>query len=164
MKQCLLNTLRGMTEHEIYHQLFTDCLTGALNRRAFEQDSRQFVAIVDLDSLKYVNDSLGHRWGDYQLSTLATALMYEFGSDCVYRLSGDEFAVKSEHAVELRQRLVALRSKLPGFSFGLGLGVERADSMLKEDKMRRERNGERAARGECPPWIEGLEETVRVEG
>lgn len=161
MKLELLNKLREATEHELYAALYTDHLTGVLNRRAFDSDARPFVGIIDLDSLKYVNDSLGHRWGDYQLCVLSAALSSEFGNDNVYRLSGDEFAVRSEHPVELRSKLLKLRSTVPGFSFGLGLGVERADAMLKEDKGRRERSGLRAERGECPPWIEQLEETVR---
>lgn len=156
MKMPLLNRLRTMTEGELYAQLYTDHLTGVLNRRAFDADPRPFVAVVDLDSLKYVNDELGHRWGDYQLCALASALSHKFGGENVYRLSGDEFAVKSEHAVTMRASLESVRSLLPSFSYGLGLGVERADVQLKEEKKRREAQGLRASRGGCPPWIEQL--------
>lgn len=161
MKQQLLNHLRSLEEPQLYRDMFTDPLTGALNRRAFDKDLRPFVAVVDLDSLKYVNDSFGYRWGDYMLETLAHALQTAFGEDNVYRLHGDEFAVKSDHVMELRAKLLQIRAVVPCFSAGLGLGIQRADVQLKEEKRRRERNGERAGRGECPPWIEQLEERMR---
>jgi len=161
MKQELLNAMRVLAEPDLYRELYTDPLTGALNRRAFDKDLRPFVAVVDLDSLKYVNDSFGYRWGDYMLDTLARALMAAFGEDNVYRLGGDEFAVKSEHVMELRHKLLEIREVVPCFSAGLGLGIQRADVQLKEEKKRREQRGQRASRGECPPWIEQLEEHMR---
>lgn len=163
MKQELLNDLRRLEEPQLYTDLYTDPLTGVLNRRAFDKDLRPFVAVVDLDSLKYVNDSFSYRWGDFMLETIAHALVEAFGSDNVYRLHGDEFAVKSEHVMELRSKLLEVRAATPCFSAGLGLGIHRADVQLKEEKKRREAQGLRASRGECPPWIEQLEEHMRVD-
>lgn len=156
MRQELLNHLRQLEEPQVYRSVFTDPLTGALNRRAFDRDRRLFVAIVDVDSLKYVNDTYSHRRGDELLRQLATLLAGCFGPDNVYRLHGDEFAVRGEHALELHHRLLVLRESFPCFSFGISAGLERADDKLKEDKQRRERAGVRAPRGVCPPWVEIL--------
>ena len=83
----------------------TDELTGLANARAFGEDVRLdlaraartggplTLAMIDLDGLKAVNDSLGHQAGDARIRLLADALRaVARTSDRVYRLGGDEFA------------------------------------------------------------------------
>jgi diguanylate cyclase (GGDEF)-like protein len=83
-----------------------DGLTGVLTRRAFhhrlqeeiaraERYQRPFgVVMVDLDGMKVLNDTQGHRAGDGALVAMADALVGEVrGTDLVGRLGGDEFAV-----------------------------------------------------------------------
>ncbi len=79
-------------------------LTGLGNRRAFDNDlaaplvdrrraSGLLLAIVDVDGLKAVNDTLGHPAGDRALRAIAAALRSSVrAEDRVYRLGGDEFA------------------------------------------------------------------------
>lgn len=157
MKSQLLQHLRSLEEAQLYQALYTDSLTGLLNRHAFEQDaSRTAVAIVDVDSLKYVNDTQGHRQGDALLKRVSSALVTEFGVDDVYRLHGDELAVKGLSAVGLQARLRALASRLPYFSHGVGIGLLQADARLNRCKTDRLQRGLRAPRGERPFWL-GLE-------
>jgi len=85
MKDALLTRLRSLSERQLYDELYRDPLTQCLNRRAFEQLQPSPIAIIDLDSLKYLNDTLGHRYGDAFLVGLAVALVQEFGWDDVYR-------------------------------------------------------------------------------
>jgi diguanylate cyclase (GGDEF)-like protein len=83
-----------------------DALTGALNRRGFDE---RFAAelsraeragaavgliLVDLDDFKGTNDRLGHAAGDEQLRWAVAAMTATLRpSDAVGRLGGDEFAV-----------------------------------------------------------------------
>jgi diguanylate cyclase (GGDEF)-like protein len=83
-----------------------DLLTGILNRRAFESDANGLFAhkntelgvtaliMLDLDNLKYLNDTYGHDCGDGYIRTFAESLRL-FGSEnaLVARRSGDEFLV-----------------------------------------------------------------------
>ncbi len=81
----------------------TDPLTGAANRRAFEDACRQWLtsgtdsfvmACVDVDNFKAVNDRYGHATGDKVLTAVATALRTAVrANDLVSRPGGDEFAV-----------------------------------------------------------------------
>lgn len=84
----------------------TDAVTGAPNRRAFDEDARELVrahlrggqpltaVIIDLDGFKGVNDTLGHDAGDEVLRAVASALTRAVrGADVVARYGGDEFAV-----------------------------------------------------------------------
>ncbi|SMB97500.1 sensor domain-containing diguanylate cyclase [Deinococcus hopiensis] len=79
-----------------------DALTGALNRRAFDEDLEQYqrsreaftVALMDLDGFKALNDTEGHAQGDKVLGLFAQALQAEVGNrGGVYRLGGDEFVL-----------------------------------------------------------------------
>jgi diguanylate cyclase (GGDEF)-like protein len=84
----------------------TDPLTGLPNRRAWEHqfqtrvargargEGRLWLAIVDLDNFKPVNDRLGMSQGDQVLVRAAQALAGQLRRhDVVARLGGDEFGV-----------------------------------------------------------------------
>lgn len=96
-------TERKRMEEEIRHLSFHDKLTGLYNRRYFEQElqrlqgSREYPVTVlcgDIDGLKLINDTLGHRAGDRLLRAFARMLRRAFRkSDVVARVGGDEFAV-----------------------------------------------------------------------
>ncbi|WP_299965033.1 EAL domain-containing protein [uncultured Roseobacter sp.] len=88
-----------------------DPLTGLLNRRAFaealshlEDDGSKvsrFIAMVDLDRFKSVNDLHGHAAGDAILREVATRLEEVVGEKTtVARLGGDEFAVIFERGLD----------------------------------------------------------------
>lgn len=158
MKPELLDKIRGMTDQEVYSAIYIDPLTGINNRRAFDETSYSSVVIIDLDSLKYINDNLGHREGDQYLIILAHLLKKHFGSDFVYRLSGDEFAVTShlkfyQLSIVIRVLLDMCEDEFPGFSFGVGTDLIHADEHLRMNKQLRLECGQRAVRGECPIWL-----------
>ncbi|WP_239675113.1 GGDEF domain-containing protein [Natronosporangium hydrolyticum] len=85
------------------HAADHDPLTGLPNRRAFQRRGSALLAdpghpatacaVIDLDSFKEVNDTLGHSAGDQVLVTLAGRLARLTNEqDLVARLGGDEFA------------------------------------------------------------------------
>ncbi|MDP2306227.1 MAG: GGDEF domain-containing protein [Pseudomonadota bacterium] len=101
----LVLTLRGAYAHE-RALARTDAVTGAPNRRAFEERARALLrqhartgrpftaAGLDLDGFKAVNDRLGHAEGDRVLRAVAETLAGAVRStDFVARCGGDEFAL-----------------------------------------------------------------------
>lgn len=146
----LREQVRAMTEDELVTALYCDPVTGLLNRRAFERGMSPVVAIVDLDGLKWVNDTRGHAAGDALLRDAAEALRAEFGEAHVYRLGGDEFAVRGRSLPELTMALHRVRERFGALSFGVGRDLADADASLRFEKAARERHGLRAARGERP--------------
>ena len=68
----------------------------------------------------------------------------------VYRLSGDEFAVTG---AALAEAMVKAQAAFPSMSYGIGRGLEQADQQLRINKAEREASGQRAPRGERPPWL-----------
>lgn len=153
VNDALQTTIRNMTPQQLFDTIYRDHLTQVLNRRAFEAivSPRQIVAIIDLDSLKYLNDTYGHRTGDSALKELAYWLVRASSREDVYRLSGDEFAVTNPSI----EKLERVRGLFPGFSYGIDRGLDKADQQLRVDKTEREASGLRAPRGVCPPWLNG---------
>lgn len=142
----------GMSETQKFAALFSDPLTSAHNRRAFELTESNYIAIVDLDSLKWVNDNIGHRAGDTLLCSVAFRLKAE-GLD-VYRLSGDEFVVRENDRDRLSEKVNLVQNHLGCISVGIGSDLEKADARLRINKSQREKQGLRSPRGICPPWME----------
>ena len=139
-----------MTPDELLEAMYKDTLTDIWNRRAFElSPTTPVLAIIDLDSLKWVNDNAGHRHGDILLVHVARTLTKMFG-DNAFRLSGDEFVVRGETVKELFTKLDT-NDRI--FSFGVGRTLDTADARLRKDKKSREAAGTRARRGEQPTFF-----------
>lgn len=91
---------RKAAEEKLREQVRRDALTGVLNHAAFldelrtrcSSSERAFtVAMVDVDRMKFINDSYGHAIGDTVLTTVAQALRRD--GAIVGRYGGDEFSV-----------------------------------------------------------------------
>ena len=92
-------------KQQIEHERDYDNLTGLLNRHAYYRNVEQLFRnrdelnitafiMVDLDNLKYVNDTFGHGYGDDYIKTAAAALKkFQKHGGIVSRLSGDEFSI-----------------------------------------------------------------------
>ncbi len=78
-------------------KLYRDALTGAYNRRYYEEVARltsgpACVALLDLDDFKVCNDTYGHSVGDLALKTAARAIRACMRDpDTLIRYGGDEF-------------------------------------------------------------------------
>lgn len=92
---------------ELERLAFLDALTGISNRGHFDavlqsewdraMNKRQQISMImtDIDYFKNLNDSLGHKFGDYCLQKVARSLNRALRrtSDFLARYGGDEFAV-----------------------------------------------------------------------
>lgn len=152
MMEALLKAYSDMTPKQRFQALFRDSLTNVYNRRAFELTESNYIAIVDVDSLKWVNDNLGHNSGNKLLIAVSKAL--ESTGYYVYRLSGDEFVIRSNELDYLLAAVMDIQTKLGFISIGVGTNLERADQMLRDDKSDRQEQGLRTTRGICPPWMD----------
>jgi diguanylate cyclase (GGDEF)-like protein/PAS domain S-box-containing protein len=103
------NSERKAFEQAILHAAQVDAMTGIQNRSSFEahlrgtlselsSETRLFLAYIDLNRFKRVNDKFGHSVGDRLLQIVAKRLS-EWGDsrDFVARLGGDEFAIVSSY-------------------------------------------------------------------
>ncbi|MBF0264518.1 MAG: GGDEF domain-containing protein [Gammaproteobacteria bacterium] len=90
----------------IYDEKERDALSGLLNRQTFDETlikiasqvlepgKAAFVAILDIDHFKRVNDTYGHLYGDEVLLKFSQLMKVNFRySDYLFRFGGEEFIV-----------------------------------------------------------------------
>lgn len=93
-----LNRAKEKVEFLAYH----DILTGLPNRGKFTEDITQLLKAgrrfalftMDLDRFKFINDMLGHTYGDELLKAVSGRLQSAAGQNgYIYRFAGDEFVM-----------------------------------------------------------------------
>lgn len=121
---------------EISMMALQDSMTGLYNRQGFFKEIEPLLAMdynigkylylfsIDMNRLKYINDTFGHADGDFALTALALAITHTIGEVAICaRFGGDEFvaAIISEEenaysAAEFSQRLTANIDKTEGIA------------------------------------------------
>lgn len=105
----IIATLLVELRHALEEEQFlanTDPLTGAMNRRSFNEIAEKKMILaevnrhtyttiyIDLDNFKTVNDTLGHTIGDMVLKSVVDTINNQIrGTDLLARLGGDEFVI-----------------------------------------------------------------------
>ena len=88
---------RAAHDQKLKEELYKDPLTGAYNRRYYEEVIRKSIgpagiALMDVDDFKICNDTYGHHAGDVALKTVASVIQSCIrSSDLLIRYGGDEF-------------------------------------------------------------------------
>ncbi len=105
---CLIASVLDITERVRYEkdlQYFSlhDQLTGLYNRFYFVEEMKRLergrdfpitIIVVDINGLKFINDSMGHQKGDELIQACARVLSDSLrDEDILARIGGDEFAV-----------------------------------------------------------------------
>lgn len=109
-------TEQRLHQKQIEYLSYHDQLTGLNNRRFFEDELKRLdiednlplcIIMADVNGLKLINDSFGHKAGDMLLIKVAKVLKEAYPSDnLISRIGGDEFVIiapkmNSEKADEL---------------------------------------------------------------
>lgn len=133
-------TLRRQSE-EMRRMASLDILTGVYNRRYLVERANQFladarnhpawVAVLDLDHFKTINDQHGHVVGDHVLQDVGALFRQMFRTgDVIARSGGEEFVILLkgrsrqeclEEMEDLRQRIEALRPE--GLQITASIGI-----------------------------------------
>lgn len=99
----MLTSRAAFYEKELARQATHDKLTGMVNRHFLvehleniyaQQDiSSYWIAILDIDDFKGINDKYGHLCGDFVLKTIAELIKEICGERTVCRWGGEEFVI-----------------------------------------------------------------------
>ncbi|MFZ3125163.1 MAG: GGDEF domain-containing protein [Acidovorax sp.] len=103
------DALTGLLNRKTFDEQFSRYTTASMARRArpattglageaqassCEPPARQWLAVMDIDHFKQVNDRFGHLYGDEVLILVANILRSSFRShDRIFRFGGEEFVV-----------------------------------------------------------------------
>ncbi|BBI35423.1 putative bifunctional diguanylate cyclase/phosphodiesterase [Cohnella abietis] len=93
------------SREELRHIAFRDQLTGLPNRLALNEivilHKNTSLLHLDLDEFKYVNDTLGHAFGDRLVQEFSKRLVNELlASEQLYRLGGDDWIIVSHEPLD----------------------------------------------------------------
>ena len=160
-------------------QSITDSMTGFYNRLGYlqlaeamfgkkNQDNEAMAVVyLDMDRLKQMNDSFGHKCGDISITAIASAIKKQVPADSlVFRMGGDEFLVLAglSGEAEILEMLENIREEIPNYpecrllpySPSISAGfiitepgtkkplesyVKQADMMMYEQKTKRKQGG-----------------------
>jgi diguanylate cyclase (GGDEF)-like protein len=145
-----ITALKKLFAREREHAHIDD-LTGVANIRFFYEQARIEISrstrdkqpltltCIDVDSLRHVNETLGHFVGDYLLHETAQILMSTLrATDIIARLSGAKFAIlmpetKNENAIaivyKVQEHLMNLVKK-HGWPVTFSIGVVTCDGLM----------------------------------
>ena len=101
-------------------QLYHDALTGAYNRRYYEEQAKSMryidaVAMLDANNFKGINDHYGHAAGDCVLKAVCESIKECIrSSDILIRLGGDEFVLLMANIPEIvfYQKISEIKQKI----------------------------------------------------
>lgn len=93
-----------ISEEKYTYLALHDVLTGLPNRRSLYEDSKELInsqddlltaiLFIDMDNFKFINDSLGHDFGDKLIGKVSERLLQCLDNNSkLYRLGGDEFII-----------------------------------------------------------------------
>jgi len=156
----VLAIVGDITDHElekkeIEYLSYRDSLTGVYNRRYYMEALQEYKAnkirplgliIIDVNGLKLVNDTFGHKLGDQWLVKIASIIqgvLTQHVNSALMRIGGDEFVIlypniNKERIEELSSRLVEAvdRTKINDINLSISVGYEvSSETFLDVDQL-----------------------------
>ncbi len=145
-----INRLNEKLEFNAYH----DILTGLFGRSKFEEDFKECIEkskgtnnkfgimLADIDNMKIVNDSLGHKKGD-EIIKKSSEILKKIESDDIrfYRFGSDEFIALMDH-IESHDTVLNMGDLVleifnsEGIEFSAGISVYPDDGTESEELVR----------------------------
>jgi diguanylate cyclase (GGDEF) domain len=148
-KEAYLLSIRDITEkvrlrERLKIQSVTDELTALYNRRGFfnlvdhkirfakRNKKGMILFFIDVDDMKWINDTLSHKEGDAALIGVSEILRNTFDeNDIIARIGGDEFAVlsmglKEEDIKKIKSRIVDKQNEFNNnseYAFNISMSV-----------------------------------------
>ena len=123
-----------------------DSVTGLYNRMGYQKLSISYFTImrekkmpvlvmfIDLDRLKYINDTFGHEYGDFAIVSIAKAMLKHCDADAI--------AAASERLKDYKDKVTIVRSNYAQMKEVLhNLGIEKVDEFIVLEGAKDEESG-----------------------
>ena len=122
------------------HRAKIDPLTGLFNRQSYYQETLindstiDALLSIDMNDLKYFNDTFGHCKGDEALITIANIFREHSDSKRIYRVGGDEFVIlyKDKTEEEVVQLIENMKEALSHTEYVCAFGYSMKEKNIHE--------------------------------
>ena len=138
-----LNDLETHAHYDTLTELYTRFFGMRMFNEWLEKRKRFALTFLDMDSLKFINDTYGHAEGDLYIVTVADCLRSIPGDNVACRLGGDEFMVLMpdttyEQALEKAQAVQKQLSenkylKDKDYTYSVSYGIVAVDENTTDD-------------------------------
>lgn len=132
----------------LYKLAFTDLCTGLSNRNAYEEKMQRLrkghekfkdlqIVFIDVDNMKFINDTYGHYAGDEVIKTVSKCIRKAFDKkDFCARYGGDEFICMVNGGVrdKIAEFYRLLRQEKYGISYPLDVSLGTTEYQIIKDK------------------------------
>lgn len=103
------------TQAQIEYLAYHDSLTKLYNKTYLEKKLHQSedsntLLLLNLDNFSYINTTYGFEFGDKLLMSISNTLLENFGTECIFRINSDEFAIVYEDEVDIKQIISEVQS------------------------------------------------------
>lgn len=158
------DTMMEKAHEEIYKRLaYSDEMTGLMNKTAYVEFEKEIpkngdiIIVTDMNNLKFINDSFGHRIGDDVIIGAAQYLSKYFEKSKVFRFGGDEFVIYTNDTLtNVNETINKMKKEIEKdnfdrqykIDFAIGIACQkegdtinsmfmRADQSMYEDKIKK---------------------------
>lgn len=127
-----------MNLYILHKKSYIDNLTGVCNYNALSETLNKKaeyhnvgVAFIDVNGLKVINDTLGHKEGDKMLTIIATLLNSVFRKSDIYRKGGDEFVILCTDVAEdiFVEKIHQVKALLKTTEYSASFGIAYSESV-----------------------------------
>jgi len=103
------------TQAQIEYLAYHDSLTKLYNKTYLEKKLQQSevsntLLLLNLDNFSYINTTYGFEFGDKLLITISNTLLENFGTECIFRINSDEFAIVYDDLVDIKKKIYEVQS------------------------------------------------------
>lgn len=93
--------------HDAKKDVYYDFLTGCYDRFYLNEINKTIcykdnigISFLDINNLKYINDTFGHQAGDDLIVTVSNIMINHYKNSMIFRIGGDEFVIITEGVSE----------------------------------------------------------------